>query len=89
MRSLDVIAGVLEQQRDWARQRGIAIDGKDRTVRLEDNLFALLHDETRREYQAGAGTELEGDIPFCAQESVLDVAPRLVAVRDGAAEISL
>ena len=33
--------------------------------------------------------ELEGDIAFCAQESVLDVAPRLVAMRDGAAEISL
>jgi len=33
--------------------------------------------------------ELEADIPFCAQESVLDVVPRLVATRDGAAEISL
>lgn len=33
--------------------------------------------------------ELEPDIPFCARESVLDVAPRLVAMRDGAAEISL
>lgn len=31
--------------------------------------------------------ELEPDIPFCARESVLDVAPRLVAMRDGAAEI--
>ena len=29
------------------------------------------------------------DIPFCARESVLDVVPRLVAMRDGAAEISL
>jgi 2-phosphosulfolactate phosphatase len=33
--------------------------------------------------------ELEPDIAFCARESVLDVAPRLVAMRDGAAEISL
>jgi 2-phosphosulfolactate phosphatase len=33
--------------------------------------------------------ELEPDIPFCARESVLDVAPRLVALRDGAAEIGL
>jgi len=33
--------------------------------------------------------ELEEDIPFCAQESVLDVVPRLVAMRDGAAKISL
>jgi 2-phosphosulfolactate phosphatase len=32
--------------------------------------------------------ELEPDIPFCARESVLDVVPRLVALRDGAAEIS-
>jgi 2-phosphosulfolactate phosphatase len=33
--------------------------------------------------------ELEPDIPFCARESVLDVVPRLVGLRDGAAEISL
>jgi 2-phosphosulfolactate phosphatase len=33
--------------------------------------------------------ELEKDIPFCARESVLEVVPRLVALRDGAAEISL
>jgi 2-phosphosulfolactate phosphatase len=32
--------------------------------------------------------ELEEDIPFCARESVLDVVPRLVALRDGAAEIA-
>ncbi len=33
--------------------------------------------------------ELEDDIAFCARESVLDVVPRLVALRDGAAEIAL
>jgi 2-phosphosulfolactate phosphatase len=33
--------------------------------------------------------ELEEDIPFCAQESVLDVVPRFVGMRDGAAEIAL
>jgi 2-phosphosulfolactate phosphatase len=33
--------------------------------------------------------ELEPDIPFCARESVLAVVPRLLAMRDGAAEISL
>jgi len=33
--------------------------------------------------------ELEPDLPFCARESVLDVVPRLVAMRDRAAEISL
>jgi 2-phosphosulfolactate phosphatase len=33
--------------------------------------------------------ELEADIPFCARESVLDVVPRLVGMREGAAEISL
>jgi 2-phosphosulfolactate phosphatase len=31
---------------------------------------------------------LEEDIPFCARESVLAVAPRLAGMRDGAAEIS-
>ena len=33
--------------------------------------------------------DLEEDIPYCARESILDVAPRLVAMRDGAAEIAL
>jgi len=33
--------------------------------------------------------ELEEDLAFCARESVLDVAPRLVAMRDAAAEIAL
>jgi 2-phosphosulfolactate phosphatase len=33
--------------------------------------------------------ELEPDITFCARESVLDVAPRLVGMREGAAEIAL
>ena len=32
---------------------------------------------------------LEEDISFCAQESVLQVVPRLVGMRDGVAEISL
>lgn len=32
--------------------------------------------------------ELEQDVSFCARESVLDVVPRLVTMRDGAAEIS-
>jgi 2-phosphosulfolactate phosphatase len=31
---------------------------------------------------------LEADIPFCARESVLDVVPRLVGMRDSAAEIA-
>ena len=31
--------------------------------------------------------QLEEDIPFCARESALDVVPRLVAMRNGAAEI--
>ena len=33
--------------------------------------------------------ELEPDIPFCARESVLEVVPRLVAMRGATAEISL
>ena len=33
--------------------------------------------------------ELEEDIAFCARESVLDVVPRLLTLRDGAAEIAL
>ena len=33
--------------------------------------------------------ELEPDITFCARESVLGVVPRLVGMRDGAAEVAL
>jgi 2-phosphosulfolactate phosphatase len=33
--------------------------------------------------------ELEPDIAFCARESALDVIPRLVGMREGAAEIAL
>jgi 2-phosphosulfolactate phosphatase len=33
--------------------------------------------------------ELADDLAFCARESALDVVPRLAAMRDGAAEISL
>jgi 2-phosphosulfolactate phosphatase len=33
--------------------------------------------------------DLADDLAFCARESVLDVAPRLVALQDGAAELSL
>lgn len=33
--------------------------------------------------------ELSEDLAFCARESVLDVVPRLVELRDGVAEISL
>jgi 2-phosphosulfolactate phosphatase len=33
--------------------------------------------------------ELEDDIAFCARDSVLDVVPRLVSLRDRAAEIAL
>ncbi len=33
--------------------------------------------------------ELEDDLAFCARESVLDVVPRLIEMRDGAAEIAL
>ena len=33
--------------------------------------------------------DLEDDIAFCAQESILEVVPRFLALRDGAAEIVL
>jgi hypothetical protein len=32
--------------------------------------------------------ELEADIAFCARESVLDVVPRFVSMRNTAAEIA-
>lgn len=48
---------IVERQRNWAEAQGLAVKANGRVSRLEDNLFAPLHVETRAEFEAGDGDE--------------------------------
>lgn len=81
------VAGRIVELLDWERT-----DAADVAARLVSTWSGA--EEAFRASKSGRNLmenapELEADIPFCARESVLDVVPRLVAMRDGAAEISL
>ena len=59
---------LLEEQAEWARNRGLTLQGSEGkrgvpayTLRLEDNLFEPMSDEARHEIASGDGTELAGD----------------------------
>ncbi len=81
------VAGRIVQLLGWERT-----DAAEAAARLvgtwADAEEALRASKSGRNLMENA-PELEDDIPFCARESVLDVVPRLVAMRDGAAEIAL
>lgn len=51
---------ICSRQMDWARESGIKVD-KGYTLSLADNLFQPMLETTRREFQAGKGSELGGD----------------------------
>ena len=81
------VAGRIVEELGWRRT-----DAAEAAVRLARTWGGA--EEAFRASRSGrnlmeSAPELEADIPFCARESVLDVAPRLVAMRDGAAEIAL
>ncbi len=81
------VAGRIVELLGWARS-----DAAEAAARLVSTWSGA--EEAFRASRSGRNLmenapELEPDIPFCARESVLDVVPRLVAMRDGAAEISL
>lgn len=81
------VAGRIVELLGWART-----DAGEAAVRLAATWSGA--EEAFRASKSGRNLlenapELEEDIPFCARESVLAVVPRLVAVRDGGAEISL
>ncbi len=81
------VAGRIVSELGWERT-----DGAEAAVRLAGMWGGAA--EAFRASKSGRNLmenapELEEDIPFCARESVLDVVPRLVALRDGAAEIGL
>jgi hypothetical protein len=48
---------IVDRQRHWAETRCLTVDNNGRVSRLEENLFAPLHDETRAEFEAGDGDE--------------------------------
>ena len=80
------VAGRIVQLLDWERT-----DAAEVAARLVTTWSGA--EEAFRASRSGRNLmtnapELEPDIPFCARESILDVVPRLVALRDGAAEIS-
>jgi 2-phosphosulfolactate phosphatase len=81
------VAGRIVELLDWERT-----DAAEAAARLVPTWGVA--EEAFRASQSGRNLlanapELEEDIPFCAREGVLDVVPHLVAMRDGAAEISL
>ncbi len=81
------VAGRIVELLGWERT-----DAADAAARLVSTWSGA--EEALRASRSGRNLvqnapELEPDIPFCARESVLEVVPRLVAMRDGAAEIAL
>ena len=81
------VAGRIVELLDWERT-----DSAEAAARLVTTWGGA--EEAFRASKSGRNLlanapELEEDIPFCAREGVLDVVPNLVAMRDGAAEISL
>ncbi len=80
------VAGRIVEELAWERT-----DAAQAAVRLAGTWSGA--EEAFRASKSGRNLlenapELEEDIPFCARESVLEVVPRLVVLRDGAAEIS-
>jgi hypothetical protein len=48
---------ITERQRRWAEAKDLVVTANGRVSRLEDNLFAPLHAETRADFEAGDGDE--------------------------------
>ncbi len=81
------VAGRIVELLGWERS-----DAAEAAARLTSTWSGV--EEAFRSSKSGRNLlenapELEDDIAFCARESVLEVVPRLLAVRAGAAEIAL
>ena len=79
------VAGRIVELLDWERS-----DAAEAAVRLMSTWSGA--EEAFRASKSGRNLlenapELEDDIAFCARESVLDIVPRLAALRGGAVEI--
>jgi 2-phosphosulfolactate phosphatase len=80
------VAGRIVQLLGWERT-----DASEAAVRLATTWSEA--EEAFRASRSGRNLmrnapELEDDLAFCARESALDVVPRLLGMRDGAAEIA-
>ena len=80
------VAGRIVELLAWERT-----DGAEAALRLATTWSG--GEEALRASKSGRNLlenapELEGDLSFCAQESVLEVVPRLAGMHDGAAEIT-
>jgi len=58
---MNTSARILESQRKWADQAGVAYDSKGYVRDLDLNLFEPLSDDVRREFEEGDGDELGGN----------------------------
>jgi 2-phosphosulfolactate phosphatase len=81
------VAGRIVEELDWERS-----DAAETAARLVSTWSGA--DEAFRASRSGRNLlenapELVDDLAFCARESVLDVVPLLVGLRDGVAEIAL
>jgi 2-phosphosulfolactate phosphatase len=81
------VAGRIVELLGW--ERTDAADAAARLVSTWDGAEAAFRASKSGRNLLENAPELEPDIAFCARESVLDVVPRLIAMRDSAAEISL
>jgi len=70
MRTVEYIT---ERQHSWALRHGIPLDENGWAVQLNDNLFLPLTPEAIREFEAGAGQELEGPMRAPHSSSALAV----------------
>lgn len=64
---------ITERQHSWALRHGIPLDENGWAVQLNDNLFLPLIPEAIREFEAGAGQELEGPMRAPHSSSALAV----------------
>jgi hypothetical protein len=60
---------IAERQYGWALRHGVLLDPQNWAIVLNDNLFLPMIPEVIQEYQAGAGQELNGQIPMRAPHS--------------------
>jgi 2-phosphosulfolactate phosphatase len=81
------VAGRIVELLEW--ERTDAADAASRLVGTWDGAEEAFRASKSGRNLVQNAPHLEDDIVFCARESVLDVVPRLVGMRDGAAEITL
>ncbi|MCP4231667.1 MAG: hypothetical protein GY771_16175, partial [bacterium] len=67
----EVLDRIKRQQREWAEANGIRINEKGYVFDLDDNLFHPLSPESKEEFGAGAGSELDTKMKALHSSSAL------------------